>query len=455
MKTFGKIMKWVGFGIGALLVLIVLALLIMNVIFSRELRQTLARLKAEGRALTIAEIRPAPISDDQNAAPLLQKAACLITNAPADSAIKMLAGLISSNASLDISVWPDAHRETLPRLIQSPEMQQLFAILSEASRKPGYNNNLKYEDGPGMLLPHLSSMRQIARFLIIKSELAAQSGNGTEAYATVLEALKLGNLLQQEPILISQLVRIACDNVTLDCLQRMADRTEIPDDQARALIVELAKHTGTEPWVRTMDCERVVMGLWVFQTLQHNSVRNFINLVGDNTPPWLCWTLNNPMAPILKKDFALYLNLISQAQDYYKAPYYQAAEAIRNHALDRQIPRYCLMTRLLFPAMTQVAAKNAGHDAQIAVARVGLGLKMFKRNNAAYPETLGKLVPEFLDAVPFDPFTGKALICRKAEAGFVLYSLGPDQQDDNGTPKPAGQKAADNRSYDIVWKCAR
>lgn len=47
MKTLGKIMKWLGIGIGALLVIIVLALLIMNVIFSRELRQTLARLKAE------------------------------------------------------------------------------------------------------------------------------------------------------------------------------------------------------------------------------------------------------------------------------------------------------------------------------------------------------------------------------------------------------------------------
>jgi len=106
-------------------------------------------------------------------------------------------------------------------------------------------------------------------------------------------------------------------------------------------------------------------------------------------------------------------------------------------------------------ALTQIVEKNAGHDAQIAVARVGLGLKMFKRGHAAYPETPGKLVPEFLDAVPLDPFTGKALIYRKAEAGFVLYSLGPDLQDDNGTPKPAGKQTSGKESYDIVWKCAR
>jgi len=39
--------------------------------------------------------------------------------------------------------------------------------------------------------------------------------------------------------------------------------------------------------------------------------------------------------------------------------------------------------------------------------------------------------------------------------GFILYSLGPNQQDDNGTPKPTGNKVTGNEPYDIVWKCAR
>jgi len=184
MKIVKKIMKWLGIGIGTLLVLIILASLIMNVIFGRELRQTMAKLKAEGRALTIAEIRPASIPDDQNAAPLFQKAAELMGNGSynkpkpkAAPAIKELSSLIASNSpAMDISTWPAAHRKKLPGLIQSPEMQQLFTILAEASQKPGYNSNLKYEDGPGMLLPHLGSIRQITRFLSIKAELAAQTG---------------------------------------------------------------------------------------------------------------------------------------------------------------------------------------------------------------------------------------------------------------------------------------
>ena len=467
MKIVKRIMKWLGIGIGALLVLIILASLIINVIFGRELRQTMAKLKAEGRALTVAEIQPAPVPDDQNAAPLFKKARKLMGdrvypyNKPepkAAPAIKELSDLISTNyPALDTSTWPTVHREALPRLIQAPEMAKLFAVLREASQKPGYNSNLKYEDGPGMLLPHLGIIRKMVRFLNIKAELAAQNGNTEEAWATILEGLKLADLLKQEPVLITQLVRIACDKIMIDCLERMADKTDIPADQARDLIAELAQHTDSAPWIQAMDGERVGIGLWCFQTLWRSSFRDFNPLLSTemNIPRWLGWGLKYPYAPILKKDFTVYLKLISQVQDYYKAPYWETAKTIRNHPTNQQIPPYCLLTRMIFPSLDFVVTRKAEYDATIEVARVGLGLKLFKQKNGAYPDTLDKLAPEFLENIPVDPFTGQTLIYRKADAGFILYSLGKNQQDDNGTPKPTDKKATGKVPYDIVWKCAR
>jgi len=470
MKIVKKIIKWMGIGIGALLVLIILASLIMNVVFSRELRQTFAKLKAEGRALTIAEIRPAPIPDDQNAAPLFQKAAELMGrssyNKPAPKAaptIEELSGLIESNryTALDISIWPAAHREALPRLIQSPEMAQLFAVLHEASQKSGYNNNPKYEDGPGMRLPSIGSIRTMARFLSIRAELAAQNGNTDEAFSTIQEGLKLADLLKQEPVLVSQIVRIACDIVMIDCMERMADKTDIPADQARALIAELAKHTDATPWIRAMDGERVGMGLWLYNAIQRGSFRDFNLLLPTEMDSHrsLCWTFKYPMAPFLKKEMVIFLTLQPKHQDYYKVPYYQVTATIRNHPLEDQIAEYWLIPKhgfllpLMLPNLDSLVTKNAEHDAAIAVARVGLGLKLFKQKNGVYPDTLDKLAPEFLDAIPVDPFTGKALIYRKTDAGFILYSLGKNQQDDNGTPPPP--KWDDKAPYDIVWKCAR
>ena len=144
---------------------------------------------------------------------------------------------------------------------------------------------------------------------------------------------------------------------------------------------------------------------------------------------------------------------MSQMQDYYKVPCWEVAKTIRNHPTDQQIPRYCLLTRLIFPNLESVAGKKARIDAAIDVARVGLGLKLFKQKNGAYPDTLDKLAPEFLENISVDPFTGKALIYHKADAGFILYSVGPNQQDDNGTPPTP--KWDDKVPYDIVWKCER
>lgn len=466
MKIVRKILKWLAISICTFVILIILTSLIMNVIFGRELRQTMEKLKSEGRALTIAEIRPAPAPDDQNAAPLFQKAAELMgyayRNKPAPKtgqgpAIKELSGLINSNNTSDITTWPATQREALPRLIQAPEMAQLFAILHEASKKPDYNNNLKYEDGPATFLPNLGSIRMMIRFLSIKAELAAQNGNTNEAFLTVQEGLKLAHLLRQEPNLVTQLVRISCDKTMIDCMERMSDKTDVPSDQANALIAELEQATDPKPWVWTMEMERVAMAAWIFNLMTGRSsvqeTRDVFNVSG-----FCAWVFKYAAAPLMswtKKDICVYLKLMCQLQDYYKVPYWEAAETIRNNPTEQQIPRYCFLTRFIFPNLDRIATSNAEHDAAVAVARIGLGLKLFKQKNGAYPDAPDKLAPEFLDTIPPDPFTGKALIYRKDGNGFILYSLGPNQHDDNGAPKPTGRNATGKEPYDIVWKCEK
>jgi len=157
--------------------------------------------------------------------------------------------------------------------------------------------------------------------------------------------------------------------------------------------------------------------------------------------------------PIFKKDLAVYLSLMSQVQDKYKVPYWQIAQTIHKHPSDEQIPRYCLLTRQILPNLDMVFGNKANHDAAVAVARVGLALKLYKQKIEAYPDTLDKLAPEFIENIPVDPCTGKPLVYRKADAGFILYSLGSDQRDNNGTPWPTGKFVTG--LYDIVWKCAR
>jgi hypothetical protein len=59
----------------------------------------------------------------------------------------------------------------------------------------------------------------------------------------------------------------------------------------------------------------------------------------------------------------------------------------------------------------------------------------------AAPETVESLVPENLPDVPRDPFTdGKPLLAKRADDKWIVWSVGPDGENDGGPP-PAGADA--------------
>jgi hypothetical protein len=65
-------------------------------------------------------------------------------------------------------------------------------------------------------------------------------------------------------------------------------------------------------------------------------------------------------------------------------------------------------------------------------ARLALAVLRCKARHGTLPEGLDALVPEFVEAVPPDPFDGKPLRYRKAGDRFVVYAVGRDGKDDGG-----------------------
>jgi hypothetical protein len=64
--------------------------------------------------------------------------------------------------------------------------------------------------------------------------------------------------------------------------------------------------------------------------------------------------------------------------------------------------------------------------------QIAFALTWYERDHGAYPKTLDALAPKYLKQVPQDIFSGKPLIYRPSEKGFVLYSVGYNGKDDGG-----------------------
>jgi len=90
---------------------------------------------------------------------------------------------------------------------------------------------------------------------------------------------------------------------------------------------------------------------------------------------------------------------------------------------------YCI----LMPATKGFLAQTCQEDVELAATRTRIALKAFKAAKGRLPETLGELVPDYLDAVPLDDFDGKPL--RYSAEKKVIYSVGKDLKDGGGMTK--------------------
>ena len=70
-----------------------------------------------------------------------------------------------------------------------------------------------------------------------------------------------------------------------------------------------------------------------------------------------------------------------------------------------------------------------------AGARLLLAVKQHYLDHQQYPESLDALVPDYLTALPMDPYTKKPFAYRRDGADYRLYSLGPNAADNSGIPR--------------------
>lgn len=78
------------------------------------------------------------------------------------------------------------------------------------------------------------------------------------------------------------------------------------------------------------------------------------------------------------------------------------------------------------------------HDDAVAKCRLlmcELAIQNYQADHGHAPESLAKLVPDYLPAVPEDPFSGEPLVYRQTPNGYLLYSIGADEHDDGGRPR--------------------
>ncbi len=314
--------------------------------------------------------------------------------------------------------------------------EEAIEFLHKAAAMEGCRFDLNFAQGVGMLLPHLSKMRQAARLLALEAIERTEAGKAGAAADSIIACLRVGEALRQEPVLISTLVRIACGTIAVGQIERWASRAQTsPEAIAR---VEAALAAAADPRLleRAIVAERC-FGLDVYQTyvLKPGAARHLWAVdEGAVLTPAGAMVLQMMPKAYFKCDMLCYLDIMNDYVAAARGPYPEAfrrgAQAGRD--LEERIPRYYFVSRMILPALGRTFVSAQGHMARCESARAGLACLRFKAKRGRLPEKLDELVPEFLKAVPPDPFDGKPLRYRADAAGLTVYAVGEDGKDDGG-----------------------
>jgi hypothetical protein len=108
---------------------------------------------------------------------------------------------------------------------------------------------------------------------------------------------------------------------------------------------------------------------------------------------------------------------------------------------------YNFLAAMFIPNITKATQTLAHNQTLVNEAQIACALERYHLAHGEYPETLDTLVPQLIEKLPHDIIGGQPLLYRRTGDGkFLLYSIGWNETDDDGT-------ASDKMDQgDWVWK---
>jgi hypothetical protein len=333
---------------------------------------------------------------------------------------------------------------------------EAFAAARRLADFPRGRYRIAYSrDLVGTPMPHLQELRKIAALLGLDAALRAEQGDVSGALHSAQAALNVGRSVGDEPIVVSQLVRLACQNVAVHGAERALAQGEPPDAALNSLQHLLEDEAKQPLFLRAARGERAILHRALEVVREGQFDRRLYGFANPHGVPDLA--INMLDAYRTRLCHADYLHYLNEYVEIAKLPATQRGprlEQLKEPAASKPWVLY------LFDGKDQprIACLFRRNEALIRCALVALAVERYRRDKQRWPDGLASLVPRYLREVPADPFDGAPLRYRKLADGVVIYTLGPDGMDDGGRLERAGSGGTVPRDTDVgfrLWDVAQ
>ena len=435
----------------------------------RKLQEVLSRIAARGEPIRWAELAPQPVPDDQNAALLYKQAAKI----PLVQAALSPAARGFSSEPEDADTTPERRRlerlgSMIRELLRHPEFRREHAkdfrevlrlskgalpLCRKARSLGGCDWGIDFRK-PNLdkAIPDVQSSRMLGRLLCLAAEAAHEAGRDAEAMEYIHDALALSDFMDTTPTLMSHLVAVAMDGVTATTCERIMPRLTIgggegaatPAAARRLLAALLTTEKRRNGFMRAYIGERslVYEMCEMFRRGQRGEAAGI-------EPPSI-GPLRVLIDPIWRLDEARLLRRFTarvvsseKARTYpdVRTGYQDILSTTGDSVLEPQGGYFRTLAQVLGgsiePSLDLFEILHFRALAHRTAVAVSLAVRMYQIEHRRRPAALNDLTPDYLSAVPVDPFDspGRPLRYQPDLESPLLYSVGQNGVDDGGSFK--------------------
>lgn len=294
----------------------------------------------------------------------------------------------------------------------------------------------------------LQTVRKLAELHVNRAKLDTESGHADDALARALPMFALARSLGGESLLDHLISCATRSQATTYIAQRALGTGEPGDASLRRVQARCEREADVSTLLNALRWERAVIEDLVdcantgqldaqVLALLRGSPRDVTGYA--TVDEWLHWLRSGGFR---RRDFAPQLHLKNRWIELLKtspdAPHQRREEL---DALAARLPQDNQLASLdpyrkLYDADRRSTALLRSTSAALACER-------FRRDRGRWPDALAELIPNYGASVPVDPFDFRPLKYVARPNGRIVYSVGPDGQDDGGAiyPEPRNEDA--------------
>ncbi len=471
----------------ALSACLALYLLIEHVRGRMALGGRLAELKAAGEELSMAVLEPKRAAHDENSEPFLSQltntsyaAVTRWTNHPPMARFPKPGRAL---VAWQLKEWSSSRRVTNAWQeigAQLEQAREALAAIHAAAERPFYDGGFDYRKGfVDFQMGPLVTIKKAAQTLAVAADYELARNRFDAAHAHVLDLAKLAASQKSEPLVISQLVRLACATIAFHSTWKLLQFPGGTDAQFSALQHAWEQGDFAGDMTRAFAVERALQHDFFEQILSSRAkLQLVVDQQADAIEPFKCFATEGPLlrwinVPLwrvawARQDQLRVLNrwqiLIDQSRlastNSWSALQMQTTPTERSEievllAPDPALAQPGWWQRFRYPFSTcpialsdHTIGQALEAQAQQQLALTALAIQRYRLRTGTAPESLRQLIPTELQTLPRDPMDRTVLRYRAASgAEFILYSVGRDGRDDGGDPSP---RAGVSR-YRQIW----